>query len=150
MTVYDFDRFSKHDAIGAVKIPMSSVDFSQSLQEWRDLQKAEKEEVGAHCEKWRTIKYRQRIYELNRIKAVFHWYWVVWKNVCIAIWEQAFWDWCFDCGNKRKCFYCMFQSEKLGDICLSLRYVPTAGKLTVVILEAKNLKKMDVGGLSGE
>ncbi|MBN3294118.1 SYT1 protein, partial [Polypterus senegalus] len=38
--------------------------------------------------------------------------------------------------------------EKLGDICFSLRYVPTAGKLTVVILEAKNLKKMDVGGLS--
>lgn len=40
--------------------------------------------------------------------------------------------------------------EKLGDICFSLRYVPTAGKLTVVILEAKNLKKMDVGGLSGK
>ncbi|XP_068459028.1 synaptotagmin-1b [Clinocottus analis] len=83
MTVYDFDRFSKHDAIGAVKILMSGVDFSQSLQEWRDLQKAEKEE-----------------------------------------------------------------SERLGDICLSLRYVPSAGKLTLVILEAKNLKKMDVGGLS--
>ena len=41
------------------------------------------------------------------------------------------------------------QPEKLGDICTSLRYVPTAGKLTVCILEAKNLKKMDVGGLSG-
>lgn len=41
------------------------------------------------------------------------------------------------------------KQEKLGDICFSLRYVPTAGKLTVVILEAKNLKKMDVGGLSG-
>lgn len=41
------------------------------------------------------------------------------------------------------------QQEQLGDICFSLRYVPTAGKLTVVILEAKNLKKMDVGGLSG-
>ncbi|EPY85162.1 hypothetical protein CB1_000394046 [Camelus ferus] len=40
------------------------------------------------------------------------------------------------------------KQEKLGDICFSLRYVPTAGKLTVVILEAKNLKKMDVGGLS--
>uniref|UniRef100_A0A8C1XFX5 Synaptotagmin Vb n=1 Tax=Cyprinus carpio TaxID=7962 RepID=A0A8C1XFX5_CYPCA len=38
--------------------------------------------------------------------------------------------------------------EKLGDICISLRYVPTAGKLTVNIMEAKNLKKMDVGGLS--
>lgn len=41
------------------------------------------------------------------------------------------------------------QQEKLGDVCLSLRYVPTAGKLTIIILEAKNLKKMDVGGLSG-
>ncbi|CAG2161129.1 unnamed protein product [Oppiella nova] len=40
------------------------------------------------------------------------------------------------------------QENKLGDTCFSLRYVPTAGKLTVVILEAKNLKKMDVGGLS--
>lgn len=28
--------------------------------------------------------------------------------------------------------------------------MPTAGKLTVVVLEAKNLKKMDVGGLSGK
>lgn len=26
--------------------------------------------------------------------------------------------------------------------------MPTTGKLTVVVLEAKNLKKMDVGGLS--
>ena len=40
------------------------------------------------------------------------------------------------------------QEQKLGDLCFSLRYVPTSGKLTVVILEAKNLKKMDVGGLS--
>ena len=27
--------------------------------------------------------------------------------------------------------------------------MPNSGKLTIVILEAKNLKKMDVGGLSG-
>lgn len=66
MTVYDFDRFSKHDAIGDVRLQMNKVDFSHLTEEWRDLQKA------------------------------------------------------------------------------------TAGKLTVVVLEAKNLKKMDVGGLSGE
>uniref|UniRef100_A0A8C7Q866 Synaptotagmin n=1 Tax=Oncorhynchus mykiss TaxID=8022 RepID=A0A8C7Q866_ONCMY len=83
MTVYDFDRFSKHDAIGDVKLPMNKIDFSHVTEEWRDLVSAEKEE-----------------------------------------------------------------QEKLGDICFSLRYVPTAGKLTVVVLEAKNLKKMDVGGLS--
>jgi hypothetical protein len=42
------------------------------------------------------------------------------------------------------------QVEKLGDICISLRYVPTAGKLTINIMEAKHLKAMDCGGLSGD
>ena len=28
--------------------------------------------------------------------------------------------------------------------------MPNSGKLTIVVLEAKNLKKMDVGGLSGK
>lgn len=80
--VYDFDRFSKHDQIGEVKIPLNHVDLAQTIEEWRDLSSVEG--------------------------------------------EQGI----------------------LGDICFSLRYVPTAGKLTVVVLEAKNLKKMDVGGLS--
>ena len=37
---------------------------------------------------------------------------------------------------------------QLGEICLSLRYVPVAVKLTIVILEAKNLKRMDFTGSS--
>lgn len=45
MTVYDFDRFSKHDAIGDIKVPMNKVDFSHVTEEWRDIQSAEKEEV---------------------------------------------------------------------------------------------------------
>ena len=36
----------------------------------------------------------------------------------------------------------------LGDICFNLRYVPSSGKLTVGILECKNLKKMDITGAS--
>ena len=40
--------------------------------------------------------------------------------------------------------------QYLGDICFSLRYVPTSGKLTVGILECKNLKKMDITGASGK
>uniref|UniRef100_T1PJR9 C2 domain protein n=1 Tax=Musca domestica TaxID=7370 RepID=T1PJR9_MUSDO len=82
--IFDFDRFSKHDQIGEVKVPLCTIDLAQTIEEWRDLVSVEGE------------------------------------------------------GGQ----------EKLGDICFSLRYVPTAGKLTVVILEAKNLKKMDVGGLS--
>ena len=46
MAVYDFDRFSKHDIIGEFKVPMNTVDFGHVTEEWRDLQSAEKEEVG--------------------------------------------------------------------------------------------------------
>ncbi|KAM3187078.1 hypothetical protein ACTXT7_003043 [Hymenolepis weldensis] len=83
--VYDFDRFSKHDQIGQLKIPLGSIDLCQTLEEWRPIEPT-------------------------------------------------------DAENEKE--------NRLGDICFSLRYVPTSGKLTVNILEAKNLKKMDVGGLS--
>merc|ERR1711874_530493 len=35
-------------------------------------------------------------------------------------------------------------NQYLGDLCLSLRYVPSSGKLTVAVLEARKLKKMSV------
>ncbi|CAD5113444.1 DgyrCDS2611 [Dimorphilus gyrociliatus] len=35
--VYDFDRFSKHDQIGQVKVPLNSVDLGKVVEEWRDL-----------------------------------------------------------------------------------------------------------------
>jgi len=85
LNIYDFDRFSKHDHIGQLKVPLNSVDLGRIVEEWRDIQLPDTE------------------------------------------------------ADKE---------NRLGDICFSLRYVPTAGKLTVVVLEAKNLKKMDVGGLS--
>lgn len=44
----------------------------------------------------------------------------------------------------------LHQEEHLGEICFSLRYVPSTGKLTVLILEAKKLKRMDSHGLSGQ
>ncbi|MCP9257701.1 Synaptotagmin I [Dirofilaria immitis] len=83
--VYDFDRFSKHDQIGQVLIPLGKIDLGQVIEEWKDISPPPDDKEA---------------------------------------------------------------DKSLGDICFSLRYVPTAGKLTVVILEAKNLKKMDVGGLS--
>ncbi|PAA55965.1 hypothetical protein BOX15_Mlig031935g3 [Macrostomum lignano] len=83
--VYDFDRFSKHDQIGLIKLPLGAIDLARLIEEWKDIDPPESEDD---------------------------------------------------------------KSNRLGDICFSLRYVPTAGKLTIVILEAKNLKKMDVGGLS--
>lgn len=45
LEVFDFDRFSKHDIIGEIRIPMNSVDLCQPLRQWRDLESGEKEEV---------------------------------------------------------------------------------------------------------
>ncbi|KAI6183932.1 Synaptotagmin [Aphelenchoides bicaudatus] len=84
-SIYDFDRFSKHDQIGQVLIALGKIDLGQVIEEWKDIAPPPDDKEA---------------------------------------------------------------EKNLGDICFSLRYVPTAGKLTVVILEAKNLKKMDVGGLS--
>jgi hypothetical protein len=41
------------------------------------------------------------------------------------------------------------QDNYLGEVCVALRYVPNKAKLSAVIMECKNLKKMDVLGLSG-
>merc|ERR1711881_568428 len=81
-TIFDYDRFSKHDRIGEIKIPLSMVDLAQTINEWKDVE-----------------------------------------------------------GNKD-------DEQYLGDICFSLRYVPSSGKLTIGILECKKLKKMDITGAS--
>ena len=39
--VYDFDRFSKHDQIGEVRIPLNTIDLAQTIEEWRNLTKVE-------------------------------------------------------------------------------------------------------------
>jgi len=36
-SVYDFDRFSRHDAIGEVQIPLNTVDLGQVIREIREL-----------------------------------------------------------------------------------------------------------------
>lgn len=81
-SIFDYDRFSKHDQIGEVKLPLCQIDLAQTISEWKDVQ-----------------------------------------------------------SNKE-------DDQYLGDICFSLRYVPTSGKLTVGILECKRLKKMDITGAS--
>ncbi|NXP42183.1 SYT1 protein, partial [Leiothrix lutea] len=83
MQIYDFNRFSKHDIIGEVRLPLASVDLQHVIEQWSDLEVASKVE-----------------------------------------------------------------EEHLGEICFSLRYVPSTGKLTVLILEARQLKRMDSNGLS--
>ncbi|XP_044050836.1 synaptotagmin VIII [Siniperca chuatsi] len=63
-------------------------------------------------------------------------------QLCDVDWNHVIEEW-QDLAEPAK-----FEDENLGEICFSLRYVPSAGKLTVVILEAKDLKSMDIGGSS--
>lgn len=46
MQVYDFNRFSKHDIIGEVRLPLASVNLQHVLEQWSDLAVASKVEVG--------------------------------------------------------------------------------------------------------
>lgn len=41
--IFDFDRFSKHDQIGEVKVPLCQVDLAQTIEEWKELQSVEGE-----------------------------------------------------------------------------------------------------------
>ena len=35
--IFDFDRFSKHDHIGQVKVAMNSVDLGRVVEAWSDI-----------------------------------------------------------------------------------------------------------------
>ena len=41
--IYDFDRFSKHDQIGEVKVPLCMVDLAQTIEEWAEVTSVEGE-----------------------------------------------------------------------------------------------------------
>lgn len=51
--IFDFDRFSKHDQIGEVKVPLCQVDLAQTIEEWRELQSVEGE--GGQVGLWLAI-----------------------------------------------------------------------------------------------
>jgi hypothetical protein len=52
-------------------------------------------------------------------------------------------------SNRMK--YTFFQEKvDLGEIMVSLCYLPTAGRLTLTIIKARNLKAMDITGSSGK
>lgn len=54
--IFDFDRFSKHDQIGEVKVPLCQIDLAQTIEEWRELQSVEGE--GGQVSSFETISFR--------------------------------------------------------------------------------------------
>ncbi|XP_040265199.1 synaptotagmin-9 [Bufo bufo] len=83
-SVYDFDRFSRHDVIGQIIVDnfLDLADFPRESNIWRDIEHVTNDNVD------------------------------------------------------------------LGDLMFSLCYLPTAGRLTITIIKARNLKAMDITGAS--
>ncbi|CAD6999048.1 unnamed protein product [Ceratitis capitata] len=56
--IFDFDRFSKHDQIGEVKVPLCTIDLAQTIEEWRDLVSVEGEGgQGMDCIEQFSVKH---------------------------------------------------------------------------------------------
>lgn len=66
--IFDFDRFSKHDQIGEVKVPLCTIDLAQTIEEWRDLISVEGE--GGQVSKLIFIKFYY--YNTLTIKLIKH------------------------------------------------------------------------------
>lgn len=47
MQVFDFNRFSKHNIIGELRLLLCNVDWNHVIEEWRDLAEPAKFEVCA-------------------------------------------------------------------------------------------------------
>ena len=45
LQVFDFNRFTKHDIIGELRLPLGEVDWNHVIEEWRDLGEASDSEV---------------------------------------------------------------------------------------------------------
>ena len=60
LAVYDFDRFSKHDAIGEVRLPVCQLDLASNQEKWRELQSIQGDGVvsvkTADFSKWRHLR----------------------------------------------------------------------------------------------
>ena len=61
--VYDFDRFSKHDAIGEVRLPVCQMDLASHSDKWKDLQSIVGDGVVSRQLQHKEYKYDWYIYE---------------------------------------------------------------------------------------
>ena len=63
--IFDFDRFSKHDQIGEVKVPLCQIDLAQTIEEWRELQSVEGEGGQVRYKKFVTIPHKPYFFFLG-------------------------------------------------------------------------------------
>ena len=55
LAVFDFDRFSKHDAIGEVRLPVCQLDLASSVDRWKELASIQGDGVVSHTRQKRAL-----------------------------------------------------------------------------------------------
>lgn len=71
MALYDFDRFSKHDMIGQIHVPMNSIDLGQIYETWRDLEPANDDKESFFLEKNQFKKILKNSKRLTKNLVIF-------------------------------------------------------------------------------
>ncbi|KAK1797958.1 hypothetical protein P4O66_000718 [Electrophorus voltai] len=172
-SIYDFDRFSRHDLIGQVVVD-NLLDFSESSADkpvWRDIV----EGTAIAC----VVEAGRNELRISRSVCVL--------CVCVLVGQKGTLDlitlslqnqrsppvpmpyptgeglkrWLFSAPvpllikvDESCCLVTGTRNERerekadLGELNFSLCYLPTAGRLTVTIIKATNLKAMDLTGFS--
>lgn len=118
--VLTFDRYSRDEIIGEVFFPLNSIDIINQ----------------------EDTMYQKDIQPRN-LKVPFIWPFKLWNSYfSIKNTAPAEISICF--------FHFQVKNQGRGEILVSLCWQPAANRLTIVILKARNLPKMDVTGLAGK
>ncbi|KAL1232164.1 Synaptotagmin-1 [Trichinella pseudospiralis] len=123
-SIYDFDRFGKNDQIGQLQVPLNSVDLGEVVRQTRCIQPPPLTMVRIGQPAGLFVFPRSLSHGRSSITT------------------------CSETPSTGQLSMKTTEENRLGEVCLALRYVPNKSKLNVVVMEAKNLKKMDVIGLS--
>lgn len=78
--IFDFDRFSKHDQIGEVKVPLCQIDLAQTIEEWRELQSVEGEGGQVSNQKQSLRVYGSLLYSIMSLiycSSPSHYYYIL-------------------------------------------------------------------------
>lgn len=86
MQVYDFNRFSKHDIIGEIRLSLSTVDWNHVIEEWRDLSEASKHEVQLN-----TFSSSKLGHKWFAVQSVFLYEPENWRS-WIAVFQYGWWS----------------------------------------------------------
>ncbi|XP_037855701.1 synaptotagmin-9 isoform X2 [Chlorocebus sabaeus] len=148
-SVYDFDRFSRHDLIGQVVVDhfLDLADFPMECILWKDIEYVTN--VDNQDKSMFPYVFSLQLFShtstpdftrnLKKAECSF-----LLSDSWIGVSQLAQ----MPAAGHRCATDDLQDNVDLGELMFSLCYLPTAGRLTITIIKARNLKAMDITGAS--